>query len=60
MAKVLTIAAMAIAGLLLLVFGLDLAIKVPFGRAYPIMSACFAVLAAVLAYLGWSTIREFR
>jgi hypothetical protein len=60
MAKALTIATMAIAGLLLLVFGLDLAIKVPFGRAYPIMSAGFAVFSAVLVYLGWATIRELR
>ena len=60
MAKVLTIAGMAIAGLLLLVFALDLAIKVPFGRVNSVMSASFVVFSAVLVYLSWSTLRELR
>ena len=58
MPKALTIAAMAIALILLVMFGLDLAIKVPFGRANPTMSIGFVLFAIALGYMGWSTIRE--
>jgi len=39
MAKAMSIAGMIIAGLLLLVFGLDLAITIPFGRINWMMDA---------------------
>ncbi|MBN1587996.1 MAG: hypothetical protein JW888_00610 [Pirellulales bacterium] len=58
MPKALTIAGMAISGLLLLVFGLDLAIGFPFGRANMLMSISFVVISAILVYLSWSTLRE--
>ncbi len=58
MPRVLTISGMVIAGLLILVFGLDLAVKLPFGRASTAMDIAFLVGGALLAYLGWSTYRE--
>jgi len=58
MAKALTIAAMAMSLVLLVIFGLDLAIQLPFGRANPIMSISFLVFSVVLGYLSWSTLRE--
>ena len=58
MPKALTIAAMAVALILLVMFGLDLAIQVPFGRANPMMSIGFVLFALALGYLGWSTLRE--
>jgi len=58
MPKALTIAGMAISILLLVVFGLDLAIKVPFGRANMMMSVGFFIFSGILAYLSWSTLRE--
>jgi len=58
MGRALTIAAMAMAILLLVIFGMDLAIGVPFGRSNPTMSICFVVFALVLGYLSWSTLRE--
>lgn len=58
MPKVLTIAAMAVSLMLLVIFGLDLAIKVPFGGLNPIMSIGFLVVSGILGYLCWSTLRE--
>jgi hypothetical protein len=58
MPKALTISGMVIAVLLLLIFGLDLAVKVPFGRASGAMDVAFLICAAALGYMSWSTFRE--
>ena len=58
MPKALTIAGMVIAGLLLLIFGLDLTIQYPFGRPNMLMSISFVIFSLVLGYLSWSTLRE--
>jgi hypothetical protein len=58
MPKVLAISGMAIAGLLVLMFGLDLAIQIPFGRASAMMDIMLLVCGAMLAYMSWSTYRE--
>jgi len=58
MAKVLTIAAMAISLILLVIFGLDLAAGFPFGGLNRVMSIAFVIFSAVLGYLSWSTLRE--
>jgi hypothetical protein len=60
MPKALTIAGMAISIILLLMFGLDMAIGVPFGCPSMMMSATFFVFAGILAYLSWSTFRELK
>ncbi|MBN2217242.1 MAG: hypothetical protein JW719_07685 [Pirellulales bacterium] len=58
MAKALTIAAMAISLILLVIFGLDLVVKFPFGGMKPILNIVFVVLSGILGYLSWSTWRE--
>ncbi len=58
MPKALCIVGMAVAVLLLLLFGLDLGLKIPFNGASPTMSIGFIVCAVVLGYLSWSTFRE--
>jgi hypothetical protein len=58
MPKALSISGMVVAVLLLLIFGLDLALKFPFNQASMPMDIGFVVCALVLAYLSWSTFRE--
>ncbi|MBN1908992.1 MAG: hypothetical protein JW818_04570 [Pirellulales bacterium] len=58
MPKILSIAGLAISGLLLLLFGLDLAAEVPFGRYSMMMDVAFVVSSGILAYLSWTTLRE--
>jgi len=58
MPKALCIAGIAIAGLLLLVFGLDLATRFPFGRVSMLMDIGFLVSSLILAYLSWTTMKE--
>lgn len=58
MARGLTIAAIAIAVLMLVLFGLDLAIGVPFGKQSMLLDISFLVCGLVLGLLGISTWRE--
>ena len=58
MARGLTIAAIAIAVLMLVLFGLDLAIGVPFGKQSMLIDICFVVCGVGLGLLGFSTWRE--
>lgn len=58
MARGLTIAAIAIAILMLVLFGLDLAVGMPFGKQSLLMDICFIVCGLGLGLLGISTWRE--
>ena len=58
MPKALCIVGMVVAGLLAILFGLDLAIGIPFGKASVVMSIGFLVCAAILGYVSWATFRE--
>ena len=58
MPKVMTIMGMAVSVILLLLFGLDLAIGQPFGKASIIMDIGFVVCALLLFYISWATKRE--
>jgi len=58
MPKALCIFGTVIAVLLLLVFGLDLAIGFPFGGTSFWMNVGFIVCSIVLGYLSWTTMRE--
>lgn len=58
MARALTVSGLVVAALVLLLFGLDLALGIPFGRGNVLVDVGFVVCAAVLAYLSWSTWRE--
>ena len=58
MPKALSIFALAVSVLLLLLFGLDLAVGFPFGGANTVIDIGFVVFSALLGYLSWSTMRE--
>ena len=60
MAKAMSIAGMVIAGLLVLVFGLDVALKIPFSGAQPMMDIGFVVSGAILGYLSWNAFSESK
>jgi hypothetical protein len=57
--KSLTLASMIIAGLLLLIFALDLALGFPFGRANLVLDILFALGAALVLWQGIETYREY-
>ena len=58
MAKAMSIAGMVIGGLMALMFGLDLALGIPFGRFALPSDIGLAVCGGILAYLGWNAFRE--
>ena len=60
MARGLTIAAMAAAVLILLLFLLDLIIAIPFRRAVPGMDIAFVIASIGLAYVSWNAFRDLR
>ena len=61
MAKAMSIAGMAIAGLIALLFGLDLVLGIPFGgQGGPLVDIGFVICGGVLAYLGWNAYRDAR
>ena len=60
MAKAMSIVGLAIAGLLVVVFGLDLALEIPFGRANWVMDAGFVASAGLLGYMSWDALAESK
>lgn len=60
MARGLTIAAIGVAVLMLVLFGLDLAIGVPFAKQSPGMDITFLICGIGLILLGFSTWRELE
>lgn len=60
MAKGLTIISMVIAVLVLVLFALDLAIKIPFDRVNMGMDIAFVISALGLGYISWSTYKEVK
>ena len=58
MPKALSISGIVIAIVLLLIFGLDAALGIPFSQASMAMDIGFVVAALLLGYLSWSTFRE--
>lgn len=58
MPKALTIVGMVVAGLLVLIFGLDLAMGIPLGGISPMMNILFLVAGLMLAYMSFSSFRE--
>ena len=60
MSKALCLIGAVVAALLLLVFGLDLAVQFPFRRINPMMDIGVVVAAVLLGYGSWSTLREQR
>jgi len=58
MPKALCILGLVISVLLLIIFGLDLAIGVPFGREAMVMNISFLIAAGLLGYISFVTMRE--
>ena len=58
MPKVMTIVGMVVAALLLLLFGADLALGVPFGGVQMKMNIGAILGSAILGYLSFTTFRE--
>jgi hypothetical protein len=57
--KVLTLVAMVVAGLLTLVFVLDAALGIPFGRQNLILDILFILGGGFILWQGFETYREF-
>jgi hypothetical protein len=60
MAKGLTIMSIVVAILIAALFGLDLAIGVPFGRASMSTDIVFVVCSLLLGLMSWGVFREIR
>lgn len=60
MPKFLCVFGMIVAAVMLLLFALDAAIGVPFGKASMLMDIGFVIVAAILGYLSLTTFREQR
>jgi hypothetical protein len=59
MGKGMTIGGMVIAVLIFILFALDLAVGIPFRKASPAMDIAFIICAMGLAFLSWSTLKDF-
>ncbi|QDU88341.1 hypothetical protein Pla175_17160 [Pirellulimonas nuda] len=57
MAKAMTIGGMVVAGLLALVFGLDLILGVPFDGASTWMDIGFLLCGLILGYMSWNAFK---
>ena len=60
MSKAMTIAGMAVAGLLAVVFAVDLAVGIPFDGANKTMDIGGIIAAGLLGYASWDALREVR
>jgi hypothetical protein len=58
MAKAFSVFGMVVSIVFLLVFTLDLALEMPFGRASWIADVGFIICAILLGYMSWATYRE--
>jgi hypothetical protein len=58
MPKALAILGMVVAALILLIFGLDMAVGFPFKKVNPLMDIAFILCAGALGYMSWTTLRE--
>lgn len=60
MSKALSIFGVVVAVILLLAFGLDLAVGVPFSGAHTMMDIAFLICSLLLGYLSWNTLRDLK
>jgi hypothetical protein len=58
MGKALSIAGLAVGGLIALLFVLDLAVGFPFGGRVMLMDVGFFLCGAILAYLSYNALRD--
>jgi len=60
MEKWLCLGAMGLSGILLVLFVLDLVIKLPFGGLSGLVDILGAISCALVLYLGWDAFRDVR
>jgi hypothetical protein len=60
MPKALVISGFVVSALILLLFGLDLAVGIPFEKVNPTIDITFLVSSLLLAYLSWNALRDVR
>ena len=60
MSKAMTIVGMVVAGLVGIVFVLDLAAGIPFGGLSMMMDIGAVISSAILGYLSWDAFREVK
>jgi hypothetical protein len=60
MEKGLCLTSMALAGIVLVAFALDIAIGIPFGRLSTTIDVVAILAAGLIGYLGWESYREQR
>jgi hypothetical protein len=60
MGKAMSIAGMAVGGLIALSFTLDLILHIPFGGYSAMMDIGFLICGATLAYLSWNAFRDTK
>jgi hypothetical protein len=60
MPKALTISGMVVAILMFIIFAVDLAAGIPFRGASKWMDIGFIIASLALAYMAWSTLRDFK
>jgi hypothetical protein len=60
MEKWLCLGAMGVAGLLLLVFILDLSIQVPFGRLSGAVDVCTIIASALVFYMAFDAYKDLK
>ncbi|HJT79072.1 MAG TPA: hypothetical protein VJ739_17885 [Gemmataceae bacterium] len=53
-------ASLGVAGLLLLLFLLDLMVAIPFGRVSPVVDVFGLLASGLVLYLAWDASRELR
>ncbi|TWT97948.1 hypothetical protein Pla108_21030 [Botrimarina colliarenosi] len=58
MAKAMSIFGMVVAAILLLAFGVDPLLGIPFGGANKVMDIAFAICAAILGYMSYDAFRS--
>ncbi len=58
MPKALAISGLVVAGLILMIFGIDLAIGLTLGGVSKAMDITFLIAAAIMGYVSWTTYRE--
>lgn len=60
MGKAMTIVGMIVAGLIAVMFGMDMILGFPFQGANFTMDIGFLVCALILAYMSWNAFRDVR
>lgn len=58
MPKALCMSGLVVAGLVIILFAVDLAVGIPFRRASMMMDIALLVCAALLGLISWLTLRE--